>query len=98
MTKSPDEGGRREPPEPSEDPASPVRDETAGAPEAQPSGRRTRLPPGVRAGIPTLALLILLGIASLVPGIGFAADVSVEAAGRDLEAAIGRLQTGAPVL
>ena len=98
MTESPDEGGRREPPEPSEGPESPVRDETPGSADAQPWRRRARLSPGVRTGIPTLALLILLAIASLVPGIGFVAGGSADSAGRDLEAAIGRLQTGAPVL
>ena len=105
MTESPDEGGRREPPEPAEAPQPPEELEPAGADVEsgadqvqQQSGRRTRWSSGVRAGIPTLALLVLLAIASFVPGIGFAAGGATEAAGRDLEAAIGGLQTGAPVL
>src|SRR5439155_1647976 len=66
--------------------------------QRRPPWRRTRWSSGVRAGIPTLALLVLLAIASFVPGIGFAAGGATEAAGRDLEAAIGGLQTGAPEL
>src|SRR5204862_6304277 len=72
--------------------------EQAETPEPEQAARRTRLSPGIRAGIPTLALLVLLAIASFVPGIGVTAGGSADAPGRELQDAIGRLQSGAPVL
>jgi len=70
--------------------------------EAQPADehprRGTRLSPGVRTGIPALALVVLLAIASFIPGIDLTASGSDAAAVRDLEAVVTALPSGAPVL
>jgi hypothetical protein len=62
------------------------------------SRRGTRLSPGVRVGIPALALVVLLAIASFIPGIDLTANASDAAAVRDLEAVVTGLPSGAPVL
>jgi hypothetical protein len=113
MTDSRDQGARPGSPEPTggaEQPEAPATEATPpeDAPEAseaaggeegeRPSRRRRRLGAGVSAGIPPVALVVLLAIASFVPGIAFTGGGSEDGPGRDLEAAIGRLQTGAPVL
>src|SRR5207245_2019103 len=76
--------------------------ETSEPGEAQPAAERsrrgTRLSPGVRAGIPALALVVLLAVASFIPGIDLTAGGSDAAAVRDLEAVVTALPSGAPVL
>jgi len=108
MTESQDANERREPPQPASDadaresPEEPERVETVQSGEAatpeEPPTPRMRLGPGVRAGIPSLALVVLLAIASFIPGIDLAASGSDVAAVRDLEAVVAGLPRGAPVL
>ena len=62
------------------------------------SRRGSRLSPAARAGIPALALVVLLAIASFIPGIDLTASGSDAAAVRDLEAVVTGLPSGAPVL
>jgi len=67
--------------------------------QEEPRSRRgTRLSPGVRAGIPSAALVALLAIASFIPRVDLTASGSDAAAARDLEAVITGLPSGAPVL
>ena len=68
------------------------------SPVEEPRRPRRSLSPGLRAGIPALALLILLSIASFVPGIDLASSGVEDGPGRDLEAVIQGLPAGAPVL
>jgi hypothetical protein len=92
-----DAGESPDAPEPAE-PAEPVEPEPSEVPQDEPSRPLIRLAPGVRAGIPALALLVLLAVASFVPRIEVTAGGSDEASARDLEAVITGLPAGAPVL
>jgi hypothetical protein len=68
-----------------------------GAPPAQPPGR-TRLSPGLRAGIPSVALLVLLAAASFIPGISVPAAGSDATSANDLETVVAALPNGSPVV
>jgi hypothetical protein len=68
------------------------------APPSQPSGSPPRLSPGLRASIPTVALLLLLAAASFIPGIDLPATGSDAGAVGDLNAVVTGLPGGAPVL
>jgi len=94
--KAPEQAGEPE----TIDGAEPLETSEAGeTPPAEERLRRgTRLSPAVRAGIPALALMILLAIASFIPGIDLTASGSDAAAVRDLEAVVTGLPGGAPVL
>src|SRR5690242_9691410 len=70
--------------------------EAEAAASSRPS--RRRLPPPVRAGIPSLALLILLAAAFFIPGVDLPATGSDAAAVGDLDAVVTALPAGAPVL
>jgi hypothetical protein len=77
----------------------PEPDEHAAADEPpRPGPRRPRLSGGLRTGIPVLAILVLLAIASFVPGVNLVSGGSADAPGRDLQAVISRLPAGAPVV
>jgi hypothetical protein len=103
--KPPEPPEPRKPPEHAGEPGTPDEaepleaSEPVGTPPAdEPSRRSTRLSPGVRAGVPALALVALLAIASFIPGIDLTASGSDAAAVRDLEAVVTGLPSGAPVL
>lgn len=70
----------------------------AEASASEPSAPRVRLSPGLRAGIPSLALLLLLAAAFFIPGIDLPAAGSDAASVGDLNAVVSGLPSGAPVL
>ena len=76
----------------------PAEDAEARAPASEPSAPRMRLSPGLREGIPSIALLLLLAAGFLIPGIDLQASGSDAAAVGDLNAVINGLPSGAPVL
>ena len=99
MTESRDPEEPRKPPEPPDQGGEP---ETPNGAEPLATDERPRrgirVSPGVRAGIPSLALVVLLAIASFIPGIDLTASGSDAAAVRDLEAVVTGLPSGARVL
>ena len=92
-TIRPAEDGGSEPVEPAADV-----EEADAAAASQPSPSRMRLSPGLRAGIPSLALMVLLAAAFFIPGIDLPANGSDAAAVGDLTAVVNGLPSGAPVL
>ena len=71
--KAPEQAGEPE----TIDGAEPLASEAGETPPAEERLRRgTRLSPAVRAGIPALALMLLLAIASFIPGIDLTASGS----------------------